>query len=245
MRGGALRASSVLARRDGEIAVIDTGMAHHAASLAAALEQEGVAPGEVTLVLNTHAHVDHSHNNALFANARIYCSRRDREWTCAMQATLARASSPSLDHVLPFFPGMASATYSAKVVRKILALEKLLWDESRLRLDARTIWSEEAGPPPGISIIETPGHTPHHMSFVIQTGGRPVLVCGDALLHRDDLAAPAAGMLLWDPSAYHASLDRIRAFSGLVVPGHDEPFDNVPDQDAVSSPRAARERPRT
>ena len=37
MRGGATRASSVLARRGREIAVFDTGMGHHADALTAAL----------------------------------------------------------------------------------------------------------------------------------------------------------------------------------------------------------------
>lgn len=228
MRGGALRASSVLARRDRDVAIIDTGIAHHTASLVAALAAEGVTPPEVTLVFNTHAHVDHSHNNVLFPNARIYASRRDRLWTRALHAVLDGVSAPGPEHVLPFYPSMAAAAYNPKVVRKMLAIDKLLWDESRWRHDDRTFWLEDVRPPAGIRVIDTPGHAPHHVSFAIETAGRQVLVCGDALLHRTDLEAAAPRMPPWDVSAYHASHDTIRAFDGIVVPGHDEPFDNVP-----------------
>jgi N-acyl homoserine lactone hydrolase len=227
-RGGALRASSVLAERDGEIAVIDTGLAHHAASLVAALGLHGVTPRDVTLVFNTHAHVDHSHNNALFSNARVYCSRRDRDWTREWHEVLARVSCPGPDDALPFYPSMATSPYDPKIVRKMLAIDKLMWDESRWRHDDRTFWLEEVEPPPGIRVVGTPGHSPHHVSFAIETGGRPVLVCGDALLHRGDLDASVLAMPPWDVAAYHASLDKIRAFDGVIVPGHDESFENHP-----------------
>lgn len=228
MRGGALRASSVLARRDGDIAVIDTGMAHHSASLVAALASHGIAPPEVTVVFNTHAHVDHSHNNALFPNARIYSSRLDRLWTRELHAVLAAVSAPGPEHVLPFYPSLRSNAYNPKLLRKMLSIDKLLWDESRWRDDDRSVWLEDVQPPAGISVIETPGHAPHHVSFAIETVGRPVLVCGDALLHRPDLDASVPLMPPWDVAAYRASHEKIRAFDGIIVPGHDEPFDNVP-----------------
>jgi hydroxyacylglutathione hydrolase len=36
----------------------------------------------------------------------------------------------------------------------------------------------------GIRVIATPGHTPHHVAYVIESGGRPIAVCtGGSLLH--------------------------------------------------------------
>jgi N-acyl homoserine lactone hydrolase len=224
MRGGATRASSVLARRGRDVAVFDTGMAHHEAALVTALAEHGVAPSDVTLVFNTHAHVDHSHNNVLFPRARIFCSARDREWTRAMHAVLSCIDHPAAEHVLPFYPEIEGGRYSAKIVRKVLGIEKLLWDEARWAPLERAVWLEEAPLPDGISVMDTPGHGPHHVSLVIETGVTPVLVCGDALLLRgeEDYAAPM--MPPWSEAMYLASRDRIMAFQGVIVPGHDEPF---------------------
>ena len=234
IRGGALRSSSVLARRGNEIAIFDTGLAHHAGSIVAALAAKGVAPGDVTLVFNTHGHVDHSHNNALFQRARIFCSARDREWTRALHGVLARVDRPSPEDVLPFYPEIADVGYNPKIIRKVLAIEKLLWDEARWGRPHQFVWLEETAPPAGITVVETPGHAPHHVSFVIQTGGRPVLICGDALLQRDEVPGALPLMPPWYLTMYQRSQDRIGAFDGLIVPGHDEPFDNDPGVSSAS-----------
>jgi glyoxylase-like metal-dependent hydrolase (beta-lactamase superfamily II) len=203
------------------VAVFDTGIATHEAPLVAALARHGVLPADVTLVFNTHAHVDHSHNNVLFPRARIFCSARDREWTRGMHAILSRVDRPGPEHVLPFYPEIAGGRYSPKIIRKVLGIEKLLWDETRWGPPERAIWLEAARLPDGITVMETPGHAPHHVSLVIQTGAAPVLVCGDALLVRGE-AAPV--MPPWSEAMYFASRDRIMAFRGIIVPGHDEPF---------------------
>jgi glyoxylase-like metal-dependent hydrolase (beta-lactamase superfamily II) len=224
MRGGATRASSVLARRGRDVAVFDTGMAHHEAALLAALATHGVAAADVTLVFNTHGHFDHSHNNVLFSRARVFCSARDREWTRAVHAVLSRLDNPTGDDVLPFYPDIASGRYSAKIVRKILGIEKLCWNERRWAPQRSAVWLEETSLPDGIRVMETPGHSPHHVSFVIDTGEAPVLVCGDALLLRGEEEYTAPMMPPWSAPQYLTSRERITSFHGVIVPGHDQPF---------------------
>ena len=226
MRGGATRASSILARRGAEVAVFDTGMAHHTGSFRTALAAEGLAPEDVTLVFNTHAHVDHSHNNALFARARIYCSARDREWTRAFHAALDAAPQPQPHDVVAFYPEIATGTIAPKTIRKIVGIEKLLWDESRWGPPEQAAWLEETALPSGVTLVETPGHGPHHVSFIIDTPDRPVLVCGDALLLRNEATYEAPMMPPWSTPLYRQSQAWILAFDGLIVPGHDEPFEN-------------------
>jgi N-acyl homoserine lactone hydrolase len=223
VRGGATRASTVLARRAREIAVLDTGMGHHDALLVSALKEHGVNPEEVTLVFNTHAHVDHSHNNVLFPNASIYCSSRDREWTMAVHDALARAETPGPEHITAFYPEMAAAV-GEKIVRKILGIEKMLWDPRRLGEDSRTVPLETNEPPAGITVIPTPGHSPHHLSFAIETSDIPVVVCGDALLLRGEETYEAVMMPSWNSREYAASRARLLERTALIVPGHDEPF---------------------
>jgi glyoxylase-like metal-dependent hydrolase (beta-lactamase superfamily II) len=237
MRGGATRASSILARRGADVAIFDTGMAHHAASFRAALLADGLSPEDVTLVFNTHAHVDHSHNNALFPRARLFCSARDREWTRAFHAALSAVDHPGPADVAPFYPEIATSGGTPKFIRKVVGIEKMLWDESRWGSLAQVAWLEQTTLPPGITLLDTPGHSPDHVSFVIETGDRPVLVCGDALLLRDEAVYEAPMMPPWSTALYRRSQDRIFAFDGLIVPGHDEPFDNRP-QNTISKPPA-------
>jgi N-acyl homoserine lactone hydrolase len=227
MRGGATRATMVLARRGREIAVFDTGMGHHDRSIVAALAAEGIAPGDVTLVFNTHAHVDHSHNNILFTRARIFCSARDREWTRKVHDVLARHDQPASDEIAPFYPELAGGSFNPKLIRKVLGIEKMLWDEARWGRSEQAVWLEDNPElPSGISVMPTPGHSPHHVSFVIQTADRPALICGDALLLRGEENYEAPMMPPWNTPMYRASQARIQAFEGLIVPGHDEPYEN-------------------
>lgn len=227
MRGGATRATVVLARRGTDIAVFDTGMGHHEAALVAALAAHGVAPDQVNLVFNTHSHVDHSHNNSIFRHARIFCSARDREWTRAMHDVLEHVEQPGAEDIAPFYPEIAAGTFDPKIVRKVLGIEKLLWDVTRWGRADQIAWLEETAVPSGITILQTPGHSPHHVSFVIATRGRPVLVCGDALLLRGEEAAPDPLMPPWSTAAYRRSQQIICAFDGIIMPGHDEPYDNL------------------
>jgi glyoxylase-like metal-dependent hydrolase (beta-lactamase superfamily II) len=226
MRGGATRASSVLARRGGEIAVFDTGLGHHERSFSAALAAAGLTPEDVTLVFNTHGHIDHSHNNVLFPRARVYCSRRDRAWTREVHAALSAVERPAAEDVAPFYPEVARGAYNPKLIRKVLGIEKLCWDEARWGAPAQAAWLEEAPLPAGVRVVETPGHSPFHVSFAIETADRPVLICGDALLLRGEQDYAAPMMPPWSLDLYRASQARIHAFDGIIIPGHDEPFDN-------------------
>ena len=236
MRGGATRASTVLARRGDEVAIFDTGLAQHAGGLSSALAREHLTPDEVTLVFNTHAHVDHSHNNALFPRARIFFSARDREWTRRFHEVLAEAEDPGPAAIAAFYPDLAGSGASSKIVRKIAGIEKLLWDPNRWGRPDQAAHLESTPLPSGITALDTPGHAPFHVSFAIATARRAVLVCGDALLIRDEDVYGAPMMPPWSAEAYRGSQAAIRAFDGLIIPGHDEPFENVPADEAASLP---------
>jgi glyoxylase-like metal-dependent hydrolase (beta-lactamase superfamily II) len=228
VRGSPLRASVVLARRGTETVVIDTGLPGQERALLAALADHGIDPDAVTTVLNTHSHVDHSHNNLLFRRARIVCSRRDREWTNEFHEALAAAAGTDVEHVLPFYPELARDGYDMKIVRKVLTIEKLLFDADRWGRAEQTEWLEETELPTGISTMPTPGHAPYHVSFLVEAAERPVLVTGDALLVRDEAKRGLQLVPPYDWNGYRASQERIHHVRGLVVPGHDDPFVNEP-----------------
>jgi glyoxylase-like metal-dependent hydrolase (beta-lactamase superfamily II) len=224
VHGTPTRGSSVLARRGREVVIVDTGLAHHGGVLLAALASHGLQPDEVSLVFNTHAHVDHSHNNVLFPKARVFCSARDREWTLRLYRTLTADPPPAPQDLLAFYPELLDLGYSDKLIRKVLAIERSLWDERRWGSPERTVWLEDTALPDGLTLMSTPGHTPDHVSLLIHTSGEPVLVCGDALLRRDESTSALVLIPPWSSRAYRASRDRILQFRGIVVPGHDDPF---------------------
>ena len=53
---------------------------------------------------------------------------------------------------------------------------------------------EEAEPVPGIRIVPTPGHTPGHQSFVVETQEGRIVIAGQAF---DDAAAYARALFAW------------------------------------------------
>src|SRR5438128_2280699 len=80
---------------------------------------------------------------------------------------------------------------------------------------AQALWIEETPLPEGVRLVETPGHSPYHVSFAIDTAARPVLVCGDALLLRGEETYEAPMMPPWSTERYRDSQARILAFDGV------------------------------
>jgi glyoxylase-like metal-dependent hydrolase (beta-lactamase superfamily II) len=68
--------SSVSLLRDGETVILfDTGSAIYKNKLLEALEENGLAPEDITHVMLTHFHLDHTANCNLFMNAEIHANR--------------------------------------------------------------------------------------------------------------------------------------------------------------------------
>jgi glyoxylase-like metal-dependent hydrolase (beta-lactamase superfamily II) len=53
----------------------------------------------------------------------------------------------------------------------------------------------------GLELVSTPGHTPGHVSLVVNTSAEPIIITGDLLHHPFQLAHPAlAEVADWDPA---------------------------------------------
>ena len=78
-------ASTVVLVRDGDaVVVVDPGMVASRAQILGPLERLGVSPDEVTDVVFSHHHPDHTLNAALFARARFHdfwAIYQDDRWT--------------------------------------------------------------------------------------------------------------------------------------------------------------------
>lgn len=77
---------------------------------------------------------------------------------------------------------------------------------------------------PGITCFDTPGHTPHHLCFLLE-GAPPVFFAADAAKNRAELATGRQDITL-DPASSARSVARVneiwRSRPGmLLLPGHD------------------------
>ena len=133
--------------------------------LAANLEAAGVDKDKVKRVIFTHAHPDHlwgaidEFDSDLFPNASYQIS--EAEW--------AFWQSPDIYSKLPEDRHMFAA--GAQRILKAIA-------------EKTTRFKPGQEVAPGIVAVDTPGHTPGHCSFAVSSGGKSVLVLGDAITHK-------------------------------------------------------------
>ena len=92
--GGLGWSSIVLLRGHGRVALVDVGTFGMRNLLIAGLERRGLKPEDVTDVLLTHSHHDHSINWTLFSHARIVIGGVEMDW--AMRQPWGRTPVPEL-----------------------------------------------------------------------------------------------------------------------------------------------------
>ena len=85
-----------------------------------------------------------------------------------------------------------------------------------------------AAPLPGIASIPTPGHSQHHVAFVVEASPRPVIFAADAAKNLAELVSGDADLTI-DAAASRSSIAALRALwdarpDALLVPGHDLPL---------------------
>ena len=123
--------------------------------LESALRAAGFAPGDVSLVVNTHLHFDHAGGNTRrtpeggvapsFPNARYVVQGGE----------LAYARRPNERTSASYFPHNYEPLLSAGVMDLVDGEREVV---------------------AGIRVLPTPGHTPHHQSVVLDGGGGEVAV---------------------------------------------------------------------
>jgi glyoxylase-like metal-dependent hydrolase (beta-lactamase superfamily II) len=132
-----------------------------AGRLTAALDPLGLSPADITRVVLTHMHPDHigglvaADGSAVFANAALHVNTPELAfWTDEAIAAGVPADAQ------PFF-ALARTVATAYAERV-------------------TPFTGEADLGGGLSIVQTPGHTPGHCAVRVSSGDAQLLIWGDA-----------------------------------------------------------------
>ena len=162
-----LQVNVTLVKLGAETILIDAGsgpdFAPQRGKLADNLTKAGVQPESITRVIFTHAHPDHLwgvvdplDGGTMSPKARHYLTEVERDYWLK--------------------PGMESGVPDA-------ARGTAIGTQRRLKELGARIESVKAGDTilPGVTLIDTAGHTPGHVSVLVEAGGARLMIGGDAL----------------------------------------------------------------
>jgi glyoxylase-like metal-dependent hydrolase (beta-lactamase superfamily II) len=156
--------NTFLIKTPDRIIVVDTGFG---GAIFSSMKTLGVDPAQVDAVLITHMHGDHinglqKNGRALFPKARVYLAQEEKDFWIKPGAPTAGNSAAA-----------ALAPYKDRV-------ETFRPGE---------LGSAIADLIPGIKPVAAFGHTPGHTAFMVESGGRKLLIWGD-LMHAQLIQFP-------------------------------------------------------
>lgn len=181
--------------------------------LQASLKAAGYAPSEIDTILLTHIHTDHSGGlveagQLVFPAATIYVGKPDVDfWFDRANAKRSNVAEKYFDE-------------AAKTV-------KPYFDAGKLRS-----FSGVTAILPGITAYPTPGHTPGHSCYVVESRGESIEFWGD-IVHFASVQFPKPEIAVaYDVDANAAAAQRKKQFaraeaSRLLVAGAHLPFPGV------------------
>lgn len=205
----------LLVEADGQRILLDTGLGAQG-NLLNALSAEGIAPGDIDIVVITHMHFDHfggaldASGAPTFPNARYLIGGEERAFW---------AAGPSLGELA--VPAEQNDQSRQGALAALAAMEDVL---------------EEIAPgdeiAPGITAIDAKGHTPGHLAVEINSDGEGMLHLVDGVhvpflhLEHPDWFMRADNWPAWSLTNRKLLLDRA-ADENLLVATYHFPFPGI------------------
>jgi len=202
--------------------VVDTGMPHESHAILKALEERGIHPADVQIVINTHFHIDHVLNNNLFAHAAICGTQESHDWCQSLYSDVADDQNWE-KLALRYYPETPDHPYAQQHMAKLRKFALRWWDLKRLGAPEQFRWIEAHPLPDGIEPLITSGHVPGHVSLIVHTPQGRTIVAGDALLCREH-EERVATMIPHNNRQFQIDRRRLLAMGGRILPGHDHAF---------------------
>lgn len=182
------------------------GVKPEPAAFDAQLRERGIAPEDVTQVVMTHLHGDHTSGMRLLPRAEFVVSAEE------LRAARGRGAA-SKGFVAGHLPGDArfrvvDVARNGEPFGPFVRTVDLLGDGS-------------------VRLLSTPGHTPGHLSLLVETTDHgTVLLVGDAAYTRRSIAERVLPLLTDDDAAAQQTLDALHDYvqdhpATTVVPTHD------------------------
>lgn len=195
--------------------LIDTGDSSDRANLERALDQAGVNPGSLKLILLTHGDFDHVGNAAFLREkygAKIAMHAGDTEMV--KRGDDGQGRKPRPDRITAFG-------------KFIMFLSRYLIKPGRLHTFEPDIFVED-----GSSLLEygfdakvlhLPGHSRGSIGILTGDGS---LFCGDLLMN---MVKPELHFMIDDLPACRSSIERLKKLNiSRIYPGHGKPFSRIP-----------------
>jgi len=211
LRRASYQTCSYIVRTASGLVLIDAGMSSDGSDVVTGLRALQASPSDVRAVLLTHWHSDHAAGAEAahrLTGAPVYYHRGDEAYF--LGAAGARGLRGWISDLIPEWG--------------VLVLAKGLLGESTPRAIAADHHVEDGQTLLGdFVVIESPGHTPGHVSYFYRP--ERALFAGDALAVIHDEIRFMARPVTLDLGAARKSMEKcLRLLPDVVCPGHREPL---------------------
>jgi len=226
MPGSWRGATSVLLSQGRHHIIVDTGMPHEARQIVEALELRGLKPTDIRTVINSHFHIDHVSNNALFPCSEIFGCQESHDWCRAVYSDL-RDQQNWETLILKYYPETFDYERAEQMMGKLRKLALRWWDPKRLGRPSQFRWIEKRALPQNLESLVTSGHVPGHLSIIVHGAKERAVIAGDALLSRQH-DEKVLTMIPHHRKQFQHDRARILAMPARILPGHDREFSTAP-----------------
>jgi glyoxylase-like metal-dependent hydrolase (beta-lactamase superfamily II) len=189
-----------------QLFLVDTGAGElfgaSGGQLVTSIRAAGYQPEQVDAVLLTHVHTDHSGGlvvagKRVFPNARVYADKRDVDYW------LSSANADKAPEGLK--PRFQEARASLTPYAEVGQLETFMGNTQLA---------------PGIRTLETPGHTPGHTFYVVESQGQKLVFWGD-VMHVAAVQFPEPSVTIqFDVDSKAAAAQRAKAYAEAAKQGY-------------------------